>query len=144
MGSQDLIVEVRRRPQPVVGKTLTLFDQVFYIRSRTESSSWQRLFVAFAKKASDLQKSVLDSATVIYLATWTYYLALAFGPPADAAARMGKLLVMLAEVWPATAGPLSTRYIRFVLQQESLSGEPFWPHVLNLRCIAHQIHPAGV
>ena len=100
--------------------------------------------MAFAKKASDLQKSELDSATAKYLAMWTYYLALAFGPPADAAARMGKLLVMLAEVWPATTGPLFTHYIRFVLQQESPSGEPFWPHVLNLRCIADQLQPAGV
>ena len=66
------------------------------------------------------------------------FLALAFGPPADAAARMEKLLVMLAEIWPATAGRLFPGYIRFVLQQESQSGEPYWPHVLNLRCIAEQ------
>ena len=74
----------------------------------------------------------------LHLTTWTYFLALAFGPPADAAARMGKLLVMLAEIWPATAGRLFPGYIRFVFQQESQSGEPYWPHVLNLRCIAEQ------
>jgi hypothetical protein len=28
-----------------------LFEQVFYIRNRTEMISWQRLLVAFAKKA---------------------------------------------------------------------------------------------
>jgi hypothetical protein len=47
----------------------------------------------FCQEGTDLQKSELDGATVKYLAAWTYYLALAFGPPADTAARMGKLLV---------------------------------------------------
>jgi hypothetical protein len=80
----------------------------------------------------------------LHLTTWTYFLALAFGPPADAATRMGKLLVMLAEIWPATAGRLFPGYIRFVLQQESQSGEPYWPHVLIRRERASTKDPGHV